>query len=59
VTDGPTGPVYSPNPNPQPVPGFNDVVAGANGLFVATPGYDFTTGIGALQTAVLSKQLAR
>jgi pseudomonalisin len=59
VTDGPVGAVFTPNPNPQPVPGFNDVTAGGNGLFVATPGYDFTTGIGTLQTAKLSQQLTR
>jgi pseudomonalisin len=51
-------PTYVPNPNPQPVPGFTDVVAGSNGLFVAKPGYDYTTGIGTFQTATLSKELS-
>src|SRR5579875_1909131 len=27
VTTGPTGPVFTPNPDPQPVPGFNDILA--------------------------------
>jgi pseudomonalisin len=48
---------YIPSPNPQPVKGFNDITAGTNGLFFAYPGYDYTTGIGTLQAAVLSKQL--
>jgi pseudomonalisin len=29
------------------VPGFTDIVGGSNGLYVATPGYDEVTGIGA------------
>ncbi len=57
VVDGLT-PTYVPNANPQPVPGFNDVTLGSNGLFTAKPGYDYTTGIGTFQTATLSKQLS-
>ena len=29
------------------VKGFTDIVGGSNGLYVATPGYDEVTGIGA------------
>ena len=33
--------------NPVPyVGGFNDVTVGTNGAYVATPGWDFTTGLG-------------
>ncbi len=33
--------------------GFHDVVAGANGLYPATPGYDYTTGLGTPDVARL------
>ncbi len=39
----------SPLAGPPPtVPhgGFHDIIAGANGLFTALPGYDYTTGLG-------------
>jgi subtilase family serine protease len=32
----------------QKVDGFNDVLAGANGLYTSLPYYDFTTGLGTL-----------
>jgi subtilase family serine protease len=35
----------SPVP-PSAVPGFHDVVLGANGVYAATPGWDYTTGRG-------------
>jgi pseudomonalisin len=38
-------------------PGFHDIVLGTNGGYAATPGYDFTTGIGTLDVAALSHQL--
>lgn len=37
--------------------GFHDVTLGTNGLFVATPGWDFTTGIGSFDLAHLNQQL--
>jgi pseudomonalisin/xanthomonalisin len=46
-----------PNPDPAPVPGFTDIVAGGNGHFVATPGYDEVTGLGAPDFAVLDTRL--
>jgi pseudomonalisin len=39
------------------VPGFHDVIAGANGLYTAKPGWDYTTGLGSLDLAALSGQL--
>lgn len=30
----------------QAVPGFHDITAGCNGAYCATPGWDFTTGLG-------------
>jgi pseudomonalisin len=57
VVQGPLGPVFVPNANPQPVNGFRDIVLGTNGAYAATPGYDYTTGIGVLQTATLAKLL--
>lgn len=41
----------------NPVPGFHDIVAGVNGAYSATPGWDFTTGIGSLNIAALDKAL--
>lgn len=38
-------------------PGFHDIVTGTNGLFPATPGWDFTTGIGSFDIAALNQQL--
>jgi pseudomonalisin len=39
------------------VPGFYDIVAGGNGFYVATPGWDFTTGLGAINVAALNPLL--
>jgi pseudomonalisin len=46
----------SPLP-PSAVPGFHDVVLGVNGAYSATPGYDFTTGLGSLDVNALNKAL--
>jgi hypothetical protein len=47
--------VVLPNPNPAPVPGFTDIVAGSNGSYQATPGYDEVTGLGAPDVKKLIK----
>lgn len=44
----------SPLP-PTAVPGFHDITLGANGLYTALPGYDYTTGLGSWDVAKLSK----
>lgn len=49
--------VTVPSVSPKPVKGFRDIVLGGDGLFVATPGYDYTTGIGTPQAATLAQQL--
>jgi subtilase family serine protease len=49
--------VTVPSASPKPVPGFRDIVLGGDGLFVATPGYDYATGIGTPQAATLAQQL--
>jgi subtilase family serine protease len=38
-------------------PGFHDVMIGANGTYVATPGWDYTTGLGSFDLNALSKAL--
>lgn len=38
-------------------PGFHDIVLGTNGLYPATPGWDFTTGIGSFDITALNRQL--
>lgn len=41
------------------VSGFHDVVAGANGLYTAKPGWDYTTGLGTLDLAPLNAALGK
>ncbi len=38
-------------------PGFHDVLLGANGTYAATPGWDYTTGLGSFDLNALSKAL--
>ena len=38
-------------------PGFHDVLLGGNGTYVATPGWDYTTGLGSFDLNALSKAL--
>jgi pseudomonalisin len=42
---------------PTAVPGLSDITVGTNGLYTATPGYDFTTGLGTLDVAQLDQAL--
>jgi hypothetical protein len=49
--------VYAPQPNPGAVNGFRDITLGSNGLYPATPGYDYTTGIGVLDALQLVRAL--
>jgi pseudomonalisin len=35
-------------------PGFHDIVGGCNGLFCATPGYDYVTGLGTFDVNVMT-----
>jgi subtilase family serine protease len=37
--------------------GFHDVLLGGNGSYVATPGWDYTTGLGSYDVAKLSQAL--
>lgn len=41
-------------PPTQTVGGFHDIITGANGAYTAAPGYDYTTGLGSLDVAVLN-----
>jgi subtilase family serine protease len=47
--------VIVPSANPAAVPGFTDIVAGSNGTYTATPGYDLVTGLGAPDVTALNK----
>ncbi|WP_375486888.1 protease pro-enzyme activation domain-containing protein [uncultured Jatrophihabitans sp.] len=40
------------------VPGFHDITLGANGVYTALPGYDFTTGLGSWDVQTLSSKLS-
>lgn len=44
-------------PPTAPYGGFHDVLSGTNGLYAATPGYDYTTGLGSLDLAVMNSQI--
>jgi hypothetical protein len=59
VESAATGPVYLPNPTPQPVAGFRDITVGTNGGCLAKPGYDPCKGIGSVQAAALAQALTK
>lgn len=40
-------------PGSYPKGGFHDIIVGANGLYTALPGWDYTTGLGSFQMNVL------
>ncbi len=44
----------APGPG-QTIVGFNDVVAGPNGLYEATPGWDYVTGLGSWDILAIDK----
>ncbi len=35
-------------------PGFHDIIVGTNGLYVAAPGWDFTTGLGSFDVSAMN-----
>jgi subtilase family serine protease len=41
-----------------PASGFHDVIAGCNGLYCATPGWDFTTGLGSFDISSMGGLLS-
>jgi pseudomonalisin len=41
----------------QPDGGFHDILSGSNGLYSATPGYDYTTGLGSFDISILNSQV--
>lgn len=44
-------------PPTAPYGGFHDILAGSNGLYAAAPGYDYTTGLGSFDIAVMNSQI--
>jgi pseudomonalisin len=44
-------------PPTQALGGFHDEITGGNGLYTALPGYDYTTGLGSLDLAVMNAQI--
>ena len=42
----------------QPDGGFHDILNGANGLYQALPGYDYTTGLGSFDITIMNSQIA-
>lgn len=51
------GAVNAGPPAWQPDGGFHDILTGSNGLYSATPGYDYTTGLGSFDISVLNSQV--
>ncbi|MGH7736632.1 MAG: S53 family peptidase [Candidatus Tyrphobacter sp.] len=41
----------------QPDGGFHDILIGADGLYTALPGYDYTTGLGSFDVGTLESEL--
>lgn len=39
--------------------GFHDIITGANGLYTALPGYDYTTGLGTFDISALNQTIAQ
>lgn len=46
-------------PGSYPAGGFHDITVGANGLYTALPGWDFTTGLGSLWVSELAADLQK
>ncbi len=44
-------------PPTQALGGFHDEITGGNGLYTALPGYDYTTGLGSFDLAVMNAQI--
>jgi subtilase family serine protease len=44
-------------PPTQALGGFHDEITGGNGAYAALPGYDYTTGLGSLDIAVMNGQI--
>ena len=51
------GAVNAGPPPWQPDGGFHDILSGTNGLYTAAPGYDYTTGLGSFDIAILNGQV--
>jgi pseudomonalisin len=47
----------STTPGTYPKGGFHDIIVGANGLYAATPGWDYTTGLGSFWVSELYSDL--
>jgi pro-kumamolisin-like protein len=51
------GAVQTGPPAWQPDGGFRDILNGANGLYQALPGYDYTTGLGSFDVSLMNQQI--
>jgi hypothetical protein len=38
---------------------FHDVISGANGAYAATPGYDYTSGLGSVDVDALNAVIGK
>jgi pseudomonalisin len=46
-------------PSPASPAGFHDITVGANGLYTALPGYDYTTGLGTFDVAAINAAIKK
>jgi subtilase family serine protease len=52
-------PPITPSGLTEPADGFNDILAGANGLYTSLPYYDFTTGMGTFDVSLKKAALGK
>ncbi|HEV2261803.1 MAG TPA: S53 family peptidase [Candidatus Rubrimentiphilum sp.] len=53
------GAVLAGPPPTQPDGGYHDILSGSNGLYAAAPGYDYTTGLGSFDIAVMNSEIGK
>jgi subtilase family serine protease len=46
-------------PPTEALGGFHDIITGGNGAYTALPGYDYTTGLGTFDIAVMNGEIGR
>jgi len=53
------GPTLPGPPPTEPIGGFHDILTGSNTLYTALPRYDYTTGLGSFDVAVMMQEIGR
>ncbi|MGZ3496685.1 MAG: S53 family peptidase [Vulcanimicrobiaceae bacterium] len=58
-TQNAAGTIQTGPPPTRPYGGFHDVLSGANGIYTALPGYDYTTGLGTFDISAMNATIAK